>query len=69
MSSEWMKVMLDEIARKQAEGAAERLELERRRGEVAHGGQRVDETPDGGESSAQSGAAASRGTPGVRTSG
>jgi hypothetical protein len=34
MSSEWMKVMLDEIARKQAEGEQERLELERRRGDA-----------------------------------
>ena len=30
MSSEWMKVMLDEIARKQAEAEQARLELERR---------------------------------------
>jgi hypothetical protein len=31
MSSEWMKVMLDEIARKQAAAEQERLEFERRR--------------------------------------
>jgi len=30
MNSEWMKVMLDEIARKKAEADQERLELERR---------------------------------------
>jgi hypothetical protein len=36
MSSEWMKVMLDEIARKQAEAEQQRLELERRRAETAH---------------------------------
>ena len=30
MSSEWMKVMLDEIARKKDEEAEARLELERR---------------------------------------
>ncbi len=30
MSSEWMKVMLDEIARKKAEADQERLEFERR---------------------------------------
>ncbi len=34
MTSEWMRVMLDEIARKQAECVEERLELERRRGDV-----------------------------------
>jgi hypothetical protein len=33
MTSEWLKVMLDEIARKQAVADAERLELERRRAE------------------------------------
>ncbi len=33
MSSEWMKVMLDEIARKKAEAEQDRLELERRRAE------------------------------------
>jgi hypothetical protein len=33
MSSEWMKVMLDEIARKKAEAEQARLELERRRAE------------------------------------
>jgi hypothetical protein len=33
MSSEWMRVMLDEIARKQAEAEQARLELERRRAE------------------------------------
>lgn len=31
MSSEWMKVMLDEIARKKIEAEQDRLELERRR--------------------------------------
>ena len=31
MSSEWMKVMLDEIARKRAEREQDRVELERRR--------------------------------------
>lgn len=30
MSSEWLKVMLDEIERKKAEAELERLELERR---------------------------------------
>ncbi len=33
MSSEWLKVMLDEIARKHAEAEQARLELERRREE------------------------------------
>ncbi len=33
MSSEWMKVMLDEIARKKAEAEQEQIELERRRSE------------------------------------
>lgn len=33
MSSEWMRVMLDEIARKRAEAEQARLELERRRAE------------------------------------
>jgi hypothetical protein len=62
MSSEWMKVMLDEIARKQAEGALERLELERRRGDAAHeGGTRPDGTHDD--------ATRGDGTPGARASG
>ncbi len=33
MSSEWMKVMLDEIARKKTEAEQEQIELERRRTE------------------------------------
>ena len=33
MSSEWMKVMLDEIARKESAAEQDRLELERRRRE------------------------------------
>jgi hypothetical protein len=33
MSSEWMQVMLEEIARKEAEAEQDRLELERRRAE------------------------------------
>ncbi len=33
MTSEWMKVMLEEIARKQADAEQMRLELERRRQE------------------------------------
>jgi len=32
MSSEWMKVMLDEIARKKAEASQARIESERRAG-------------------------------------
>lgn len=35
MSSEWMKVMLDEIARKKAEASQAQIELERRRAEQA----------------------------------
>jgi hypothetical protein len=35
MSSEWMKVMLDEIARKKAEANEAQAELERRGGEQA----------------------------------
>lgn len=35
MSSEWLKVMLEEIARKQAEARQEQLEAERRRREDA----------------------------------
>ena len=35
MSSEWLKVMLDEIARKKAEAEQERLETERRLAEQA----------------------------------
>jgi hypothetical protein len=54
MSSEWMKVMLDEIARKKDEEAQARLELELRRKE---GDGRVSEpTP-------QSGSPPSRGEP------
>jgi hypothetical protein len=34
MSSEWMKVMLDEIARKKSEANEARAELERRGGEA-----------------------------------
>jgi len=41
MSSEWMKVMLDEIARKQTEAEHARLELELRRKE----GGRAPEAP------------------------
>lgn len=33
MSSEWMKVMLDEIARKKAEAVQAQIELEHRRAE------------------------------------
>jgi hypothetical protein len=33
MSSEWMKVMLDEIARKKAEAEQDQIELARRRAE------------------------------------
>jgi hypothetical protein len=33
MNSEWLKVMLDEIARKKAEAEQERIETERRRRE------------------------------------
>jgi len=33
MNSDWMKVMLDEIARKKAEADEARIELERRRAE------------------------------------
>ena len=33
MNSEWMKVMLEEIARKKTEAAQEQLELEQRRKE------------------------------------
>jgi len=33
MSSEWMKVMLDEIARKKSEASEAQAELERREGE------------------------------------
>ncbi len=33
MSSEWMKVMLEEIARKKAEAEQQRAEAERRRAE------------------------------------
>jgi hypothetical protein len=35
MSSEWMKVMLDEIARKKSEANEAQAELERRGGEAA----------------------------------
>ena len=35
MSSEWLKVMLDEIARKKAEAAEALVELERRRADAA----------------------------------
>ncbi len=35
MTSEWMKVMLDEIARKKSVAESERVELERRRAEQA----------------------------------
>ena len=35
MSSEWMKVMLDEIARKKSEASEAQAELERREGEQA----------------------------------
>ena len=34
MTSEWLRVMLDEIARKQAEAEQERLEFARRRAEL-----------------------------------
>ena len=35
MQSEWMKIMLEEIARKQLEAEQARLELQRRRQEAA----------------------------------
>ena len=38
MSSEWMKVMLDEIARKKAEAEQDQAELERRRSELGQTG-------------------------------
>lgn len=37
MTSEWLKVMLDEIARKKAEAEQDRLELARRRAEQEAG--------------------------------
>jgi hypothetical protein len=43
MSSEWMKVMLDEIARKESEAEEARLELERRAAE--QGAQPAPNTP------------------------
>ena len=39
MSSEWMKVMLDEIARKKAEAEQARIEEQRRREEGNGGGE------------------------------
>jgi hypothetical protein len=38
MTSEWMKVMLEEIARKKAEAEAARAEEERRQGDVVQSG-------------------------------
>ena len=38
MTSEWMRVMLDEIARKKAEAEQDALELDRRRAEREAGG-------------------------------
>ncbi|GAC1303616.1 MAG: hypothetical protein NVSMB10_05840 [Steroidobacteraceae bacterium] len=37
MTSEWMKIMLDEIARKAEEAERGRIEAERRRAELAPG--------------------------------
>jgi hypothetical protein len=42
MSSEWMKVMLDEIARKKAEAEQAQVELEMRRDERAGGSSRAE---------------------------
>jgi hypothetical protein len=61
MSSEWMKVMLDEIARKKDEEAEARLELERRLKE----GARAPEPPSDSPGVATPGVA----TPGVATPG
>jgi hypothetical protein len=48
MSSEWMKVMLEEIARKRAEHEQDRVELERRRaGDAAPDETRDDRGPAG----------------------
>ena len=38
MTSEWMKVMLEEIARKQAEAEQSRVEEERRRDDMVQSG-------------------------------
>jgi len=46
MSSEWMKVMLDEISRKKAEAEQARLEEQRRRDEGNHGDAGRDERRD-----------------------
>ena len=45
MSSEWMKVMLDEIARKKDEEAEARLELERRLKEGARAPEPPSDSP------------------------
>jgi hypothetical protein len=58
MSSEWMKVMLEEIARKKDEEAQARLECELRRKD---GGGRSSEPPPG--SSSPPGATPPSGTP------
>jgi hypothetical protein len=42
MSSEWMKVMLDEIARKKAEAEQDQRELERRSAEHRNTGDGTD---------------------------
>lgn len=51
MSSEWMKVMLDEIARKKSEATEAQAEFERRGRETAHAAS--DETIRGKSSGAR----------------
>jgi hypothetical protein len=46
MSSEWMKVMLDEIARKKAEAEQARLEEQARRDVPVQSGEPPRETPE-----------------------
>jgi len=63
MSSEWLKVMMEEIARKKDEEAQARIERELRRKD---GGGRAPETPPDSSSPADAaapGAAAPRGAP------
>lgn len=50
MTSEWMKVMLDEIARKKAEAEQQRLEVERRGAELER--RRAESEPPGAEPAA-----------------
>jgi hypothetical protein len=45
MSSEWMKVMLDEIARKREEAAQAQVELEQRHKESGGGAPEAPEAP------------------------